>query len=268
MKTPAYLLLLLLFSVSAFAQDNIYLTDGSKLEGKVNLVSEKTITYKKVDNLNGPDYELDKDDVLLVVYENGTHEVFSDKKKTNSSTSGFGRHYIAWQFTDLLTTNVTLTYEFFNKSGNLGFKLPLSFGFNSNAVHYPGNPEILGTPGRVFASALELNYYPTGQGKAKYFVGPSLGFGMNRYYDYQDWFIEGDTYASNEEITRSYRFTFLVNNGVMFQPTKHLSITTGLGLGMSSYFDGLDEQESYNGYNNDEVFTPAVTVNIGAGYRF
>lgn len=268
MKTPTYLLpIVLLFSLSnLYAQDVIYLSDGSKEEGKISLISKSKITYKKADNPNGPDHELEKEDVLMVVYENGNHEVFNGKKKTDPRATDFGRHFVSWQFTDLLATNVTVAYEFFNKSGTLGFRLPLSFGFNKDAVHYPGDPEVFGTQGRIFASALEMNYYPTGQGRAKYFVGPSLGFGLNRYYYYNYNWLEGDLYGYEENKGEAYRFSLLINNGVMFQPTKHFNITTSLGLGMSSYFNTLNKQNDYGYYTDD--FTPAVTLSVSAGYRF
>lgn len=68
----------LLFALShiIYADDIIYLNSGKEINAKVLKVSTNFIEYKKTSNLDGPIYELSKDQILMVVYENGEKEIF------------------------------------------------------------------------------------------------------------------------------------------------------------------------------------------------
>ncbi|MDO9340508.1 MAG: hypothetical protein Q7T72_08285 [Bacteroidales bacterium] len=61
----------------SFAQDKIYKTDRTIIEAKVQEVGDAEIKYKKFSNLNGPIYILKKEDVSMIVYENGEKEVYN-----------------------------------------------------------------------------------------------------------------------------------------------------------------------------------------------
>jgi len=110
--------LLLAISLGAAAQDIIYTKDGKKEEVKVLEIRPNEIRYKKTSNPDGPDYVVLKSDVLLITYENGTHESFashtppptqyrqpysygratrSKVKPFDSLSVGFGRHFIAFK---------------------------------------------------------------------------------------------------------------------------------------------------------------------------
>ena len=45
-------------------------------------VGTSEVKYKKLDNLNGPDFSILKSDLLMIKYENGTKEDFSKEEKT------------------------------------------------------------------------------------------------------------------------------------------------------------------------------------------
>lgn len=283
MNKPAYLILLiaLLSTLSTVAQDVIYLTDGTKVDGKISLVGTDHVTYKKADNPTGPDHQLQRKEVLMIVYENGTHEVIN-KSGTSSGTgirlftndidTTFGRHMVSWEFMDLMLVNISISYEYFVKSGKLGVRVPLSIGLDESAYTYGNMPEVIGTRGRIFASGVDLNYYPTGQGKFKYFIGPSLGFGLNRHetdyyadYPYEEPYYDpvDSTYIYPEydyyyERGQAQRFSLHINNGWIAQPTKNFSIIGSMGLGVITRF--------LNG--NNLGYNPSVTLRLSAAYRF
>ncbi|MEM6522940.1 MAG: hypothetical protein AAF693_04075 [Bacteroidota bacterium] len=64
------------------AQDIIILKNGEELEAKVSEILRTSIKYKRFDNLSGPIYTLQKSEVFMIKFENGTKEVF------NTSASG------------------------------------------------------------------------------------------------------------------------------------------------------------------------------------
>lgn len=72
--------LLCIFALSgfSFAQDTIILKSKKRIEGKVVEVGTSEITYKKAENLSGPNYRVPKSDVFLIIYENGTEDSFED----------------------------------------------------------------------------------------------------------------------------------------------------------------------------------------------
>ena len=59
------------------AQDIITKKDGTDIQAKITEVTSTEVKYKRFDNLEGPTFTMDKSDILLVRYANGTNEVFN-----------------------------------------------------------------------------------------------------------------------------------------------------------------------------------------------
>lgn len=83
MKRLVFVTALVLFGVTAFAQDVITTKDGDDIQAKVIEITETDVMYKKYSNPNGPTYIISKSDILIVRYENGEKEVFKDTPKSN-----------------------------------------------------------------------------------------------------------------------------------------------------------------------------------------
>jgi hypothetical protein len=82
-------LLILLFALAHFiyADDIIYLNNGDEIKSKILKISSNFIEYKKSNNLDGPAYEIPKDEVVMIIYENGEKDIFINKTaKSNNST--------------------------------------------------------------------------------------------------------------------------------------------------------------------------------------
>lgn len=71
----------------ANAQDLITKKSGEDIKSKVLEVSTSEIKFKKYENLNGPIFTLLKSDVLLIIYENGTKDVFNEVNMPNDKVS-------------------------------------------------------------------------------------------------------------------------------------------------------------------------------------
>jgi hypothetical protein len=59
--------------------DIIYKMDGSEIKSKVLEITDTTIKYKKQDQLDGPIRNVARKDVFLIIYKDGTREVFKNK---------------------------------------------------------------------------------------------------------------------------------------------------------------------------------------------
>ncbi len=79
----------LLFSAmgSILAQDAIIKRTGEEIKAKVRAVTDKEIEYVRFDNLDGPLYRIAKADVLLIMYANGTKDIFSNETTTPNNNN-------------------------------------------------------------------------------------------------------------------------------------------------------------------------------------
>jgi hypothetical protein len=243
------LLFLLLLSVSASAQDLLQKTDGSRVEVKVLEISDTQVRYKLKSNPTGPTYVISKEDVIQITYESGVTEVIPKQVKRPSEQelppykdpdeleTNFGHHFISVNLADMLAEALTMGYEYTFKSGDFSLKVPVSLGLGNNDMYnngygygYYNNSLGYYNRDKIFSTGLDFYYYPFGQGKAKYFFGPSFEYGQFKsrvvFNDYngQQW---------NESFKGNFR-SLLLQNGFLFQPAKHFNISLNLGLGFSN----------------------------------
>ncbi len=64
-------------SILSFGQDLITKKNGEDIKAKVTEVTLSEIKYKKFENLDGPIYTLLHKDVLIIRYENGSKDLFT-----------------------------------------------------------------------------------------------------------------------------------------------------------------------------------------------
>ncbi|MBO9594130.1 MAG: hypothetical protein J7599_14585 [Niabella sp.] len=74
-----------------FSQDTITVKSGEDIQAKVLEVTKTEIKYKKYDNQNGPTFTMDKSEVSMIRYENGTKDLFREEKKTEEITAQSGK---------------------------------------------------------------------------------------------------------------------------------------------------------------------------------
>lgn len=73
--------------IEAEAQDIIVTRDGNEIAASVKEISEKLVKYKKAENLEGPLYTLNKSEIFMIKYENGTKDVFTADSSTVGTVS-------------------------------------------------------------------------------------------------------------------------------------------------------------------------------------
>ncbi len=70
---------------TTFAQDTLYTVSGQKIAAKVIEINQTEIKYKKATNIEGPTYVVDKTDVALIEYKNGTKELYGTGSGSENS---------------------------------------------------------------------------------------------------------------------------------------------------------------------------------------
>lgn len=259
MKKNIFFVCSLLFTVYCYSQDVIYKTDNTKLEGKVLEVGTSEIRYKLASNPDGPTYVIVKSDLVLITYQNGSHQLFSSENKSSqpkfdSLTLNFCRNFIGLDIAEFATTSIGMTFErTFGKKGMFALRVPFSVGLNKNNNYYQG-----GYPyGKIFSTGIDFIYFPTGQGKLRYYAAPYFEFGMFRYSD--NYYLYGnDVQPVYLEKADGKHYAGGIKNGVLYQPTRHFCISADFGFGIKK------DEKIYSG----ESINPHFKANVIVGYRF
>ena len=236
-----------LFSVKSYSQDFIYTRNNNRIAAKIVSLEINEIHYKDYNNLDGEVIAIKNKDVSLVAFEDGHLEFFEPVKKI-IMRNDFNRNLITYHLADLIVNNFVISYERINKSGKVGFEIPISFGYS----HYANFEDMY----NQFYTGLSINFYPTGQGKWRFITGPAMRIGVGRW-DYYDYNYEGD-YVNYDEKTGYFKL--LVNNGVIFTPIKSLSFSVIGYIGIRYAFSVPPN------YKKEIMTTGGVSVNLA--YRF
>jgi hypothetical protein len=272
--------LLAICSLGAFAQDKIYLMDGSTVPAKVKEVGPRNIVYARWDNKDGAEYVVAHRDVERIVFENGTEEIITRgrsrermdprEERTTSrgrtSVPGYGSNILAiapLQMTNESPAGVGIHYEHvLDKAGVFSLYLPLAISFFDDEVtQYP--TYVNQKKSRVFTTLYPgLKIYPAGSAhRVSYSVGPSFGLGFGTKYKLNQRVdpVTGSIIQTyNDESV--FKAGFLINNGLNIQPTKAFYVGLELGIGIFYYNNEYD-----NFGAGDE---PMVQFNFKMGYRF
>ncbi|MEM6522939.1 MAG: hypothetical protein AAF693_04070 [Bacteroidota bacterium] len=88
LRTISILLCSLLTTGGLMAQDVIVKKNGDEIEAVVLEVSTSEIKYKKYINREGPSYTINKSEVFMIRYENGTKDVFNDSNESKPVSGG------------------------------------------------------------------------------------------------------------------------------------------------------------------------------------
>ena len=88
MKQILFTLLITIFSLTSYYSQDIITTKASEdIKAKVLEVTTSEVKYKKFDNQDGPTFSLLKSEILMIRYENGSKDVFTESQNQNAASS-------------------------------------------------------------------------------------------------------------------------------------------------------------------------------------
>lgn len=248
-----YLTLFFLFiATTLFSQDAIYKIDNTKIDGKVLEINSTEIKYKIASHPDGPLYVIKRSDVVMVVYQNGSHDTFSDVSK--GMDTNFCRNHMGLDMAEFISLSAGVIYErIIGKKGYCGLRVPFSVGLTNRYSYYNNYPY-----GKIFSTGVNVVYYPTGQSALKYFTAPYFEWGMFRYshgYYYRSVASSSPYYYRYSD---GQHLAGGILNGLVYRPTQHFSLTVSAGL-------GLEKNETHRTHESIE---PHLKANVIIGYRF
>ncbi len=273
------------FAVNGMAQDRIYKKNGDVIEGKVKSVDLRSITYKRADNAKGPDYTIGKNELERVEYDNGTEDVFDERRRRSGDDDDareirggrehgkHGKKKIAYA-PNLITFSpanisengfgIGLSYEHnFGKRGFVSLYVPMSLSFGETSDPYiPGADNGSWNSYTNFSFMIGPKIYPSGsKGKVKYSIAPLLAITSGQrpadrsnylnYYYYSSYYPTGNV--------ENFQFGGLLMHSLNMNPGKHLYIGMDLGWGFT-FINRLD--------NIDQDTREMVQFAFRIGYRF
>ena len=130
------------------AQDTIYTKNGTTIPAKVFEVTQHEVRYQKSSNLEGPVYTIDKNNVSLIEYKNGTKDVFAgdqsqaSQSQPNQNNNNYNKDgsYYGDDVYNQGQPSPTTTNNYYNSSGGYyspGVGMNFMFGMPSLFLGVP-----------------------------------------------------------------------------------------------------------------------------------
>ncbi len=264
---------------TSFAQDTIVRRNNAVIPAKVLEINAREVRFQKWSNLTGPEYLIPVKEVQLIRFANGTVDSLNAPARVIPRAKEpvpYGPFIASLELLDFLYGMASASIEYNFPVKYFSCRVPLSIGLPGDGVMgVHNNTYSLPTynenrdfgyyhPDKIFSTGIDFIFYPTGQGFAKFFLGPSLGFGQFKYSTQIPDSI--GSFTTHEIEDRGSYYSMMFRSGVLIMPTKKFSCSVNGSFGVvqqnRKYYD-------YYGYSNNEVeFDPGVQIQISAGYRF
>ncbi|WP_159470579.1 hypothetical protein [Dyadobacter sp. 3J3] len=266
------LVLLLGFSVSLQAQDKLIKRNGTVIEGKVMEVGVREIRYQTNPEPNSAKFVIRKAELERIVFGNGEIFVINERVARGASeikrpsNSQSGENIILLSPFKALDSGpgLGISYErLLGENQYVGVVVPVSFMFNSEYYYntYSGSNQKHYTN---FYVSPGVKFYPFGQRKVTYAVGPNVMIGFTKKLNSQ-YIYDNNGGQSTIILTpvKSFRLGLIVNNYLNFQITSRINLGINGGLGVR-YFD--KQQTSNINYSDGMQITAEFAFNFG--FRF
>lgn len=238
----------LLFSFTTFAglaQDQLFKKDNSKFEVKVIEINETEVKYKLFSYQDGPTIIIAKKDVAMIIYQNGTHEVFN-MPATETKTVVITQPAFTEIKPESIKTNSVNTEELLGTKNLIATNIlePINGTFNVSYLR-----ELLNNYMNI--------YVPISTGFGKPYLNQSLGTAFNPYY-YNYGNISNFTYQ---------RKVAEFGLGIHFQTSGKKAVTHFVGpyFSVAQYNGTFDQQifysDPYGGYYSDQYQQHSFVMN-------
>lgn len=146
MKHLTLLVLTLTIGLTTFAQDIIIKKNGDEVTAKILEVALTIVKYKKIDNLNGPTFEILKSEIFMIKYENGTKDIINEIETRQSQPAkavNKPEKQIEEEEIDLAFTENHKSTSLFYGASFLGGGFTSGSGSGSSYKHFAVGPIIL-----------------------------------------------------------------------------------------------------------------------------
>lgn len=230
------------------AKQTITLLNGEEIEVEIVNFGTSEITYKKLSNLNGPSYSINKDKIFFITHDDGTTEVINSVGgQQQASTSPQASLYGG---STLETSQPKPKPVYYDK---ISFFPRVSFGYQITAGGIKNSPYSLEWDG--FSFSADANILIPSASNTAWYIG--LGYALNSG---GMTIMDDDNSAKIGTATVNY---LTVPFGIMYKGSK--LFTFGLGLRpefrLSATLDGYKGSDVFSLFRLPFFFEPIFTFN-------
>lgn len=258
------------------SQDMIYTVKGTKIQGKVTEINPTSIKYKSSTNLDGPNYVILRNEVVLIEYSNGTAQIINEnpppispQKPENSSTTSkkidqkplnlyyLDKNLISINALSLANGDFTVMYDREFLESKLSLSLLGGYNFNSHMgllnallINERENAK------KNFDVGIALNFMPNNTSRVQYFVGL-----MIKHMDYSfDKQISGPNSTYLYERAKGGQTAVMVTNGWVYRISSNFNF---------KMFGSIGPQFNSPSLSNSSLNSlPKLYFGYCFGYRF
>jgi hypothetical protein len=305
-------------TICAFAQDQLFKKDNSKTAVKVLEVTPGEVKYKLFTYQDGPTITVPKSEVALIIYQDGTHEtfpapalqpqqpvlVYKDELTRNRSAKKryadslklvkyrevtSTKNLISLNLLDLANGSVGISYlrEFAN--GKFHVYAPLSVGVSEPYFNQPDHTvfgSVYNENGvrdfkfnrKTIEAGLGIHLHSSPKKSVTHVIGPYIG--ISQYTGSYEYSTEGPgritVFKSNSFVMN--RYTFMLDNGILFRVHKNFNmlLLAGLGYRSDDFVANHPKNYMYSTGSSGDIFDVlirkfpinSVKLNLSLGYRF
>jgi hypothetical protein len=184
-----FLFIFILCGFCARAQrDKVFMKNGEIKKGMVVSVVNDFIFFRASDT--SLTQRMPKSEILLVEKYDGKILIFSKKiaEEQDSAAVGpgkFRRHSFGIQPLNVFVGRMTASYEYLNKTGTIGFLLPVSVTFDPVGTLYKESNDSSGTsahtPGYNLIGGADVNFYLAKGDFEGFYFGPRIRYGVDMF---------------------------------------------------------------------------------------
>jgi hypothetical protein len=315
-------LIAILFVAQGFSQDLLFKTDSTKLEVKILEINPTEIKYKLFNYEDGPTITILKNEVALIIYKNGIHEVMkttsetpiikeqkpiknvklekwelqrkreTDRKKQEAEriteqhaedSLAFARaenvlkpkNLIALNLFEPLNGCIGIAYLREFAKHKMILYLPINIGITAPFANNLMAPNIINNKyhdvkdyvysRKIIEVGLGVNFQIFRKKSTTYFFGPLVDFGqyVGSFSGYQYGYIR----PLNHYDFIMKRWSFMINNGFLFRPSKNLNIIVNAAIGERT--DAYLQNDPVH-YNDSKDYSMVLALKLGLtiGYKF
>jgi hypothetical protein len=286
--------LALLFCGSLLAQDQLYKKDNTRLNVKILEVGPEEIKYKLFDNQNGPTYIESKQNVNVIIYQNGQHEVLNSNpalpgkepvpgpnntlvvptlERFDSAVYYRYDHNISLNFLNFFNNEVGLIYtrEFFRSHFNI--VIPIAVGVEKPTITQDiyfsrGSNNEFTVRRKMFEGGFGIHYYPSFKSNVNYYIGPVFRYqrydGTQTYYSFSSGWPFGSGVITQKNTTLS-RYCMSITNGIVIRTRSRLTTTLFASIGFKN--DVIDDPITDPSGNQISSIESPLSLYIWTGFN-
>ena len=270
MKKIFFICLLTILFSRLMSQDNIILRNGEEIKAKITEVTITEVRYKKWDYQDGPIYSILKNEIFMIVYQNGTKDVF---KETAATTNGVSKKEFKQKgFSNITEVHFALGSQLgndnifcvqtvngyqFNSILNAGVGIGLDYYIYPGRVYYNPSGTSFQSMIPIFAD-LRFNLL---KGSVKPFIIAAGGYSL--------------IYSSTKDNYITYKGGLLLNPsvGVKIFVSSKIALNFSVGYRMQKYSYVINSQYNskynmYNSYYPSNILCTLNFINIKTGINF